>query len=294
MELAKLKTGPDKRLAFKIQLNFQNRVLETKCDKSFFYMSSGGKIRPADELVENLIKVINWTKHICNTPFEEPTDIPLLLSKSQLNKQNAKFCEKTKEQKERDLQPPPCRKHRSMTKRKKTNKKQRKSKKSKFTTNSGDLVSSCPKDLLGKMIQHFTYSEESAELLWVKGSVLRICGGSPSNPKFVVLSVDLGNICISNLYEDYKNGDVKLCEVLVEDFIDSTINHLYIDNGEETWWGGEVFDVDIDSEDMENPDFFVTYVNYSSSQEDENEWFSVPLFEDYLKGWVPFLDIHVD
>ena len=94
--------------------------------------------------------------------------------------------------------------------------------------------------------------------------------------------------------EDYKNGDVKLCEVLVEDFIDSTINHLYIDNGEETWCGGEVFDVDIDSEDMENPDFFVTYVNYSSSQEDENEWFSVPLFEDYLKGWVPFLDIHVD
>ena len=60
--------------------------------------------------------------------------------------------------------------------------------------------------------------------------------------------------------EDYKNGDVKLCEVLVEDFIDSTINHLYKDNGEETWCGGEVFDVDIDSEDMENPDFFVTYV----------------------------------
>ena len=85
-----------------------------------------------------------------------------------------------------------------------------------------------------------------------------------------------------------------MCKVSVEQFIDSTINPLYVDNGEETWWRGEVVDVDIDSEDMENPDFFVTYVNYSSNQEDENEWFLVPLFEDYLKGRVHFLDIHVD
>ena len=83
MELAKLKTDPEKRLALKLQLNFRNEVLESKCDKSLFYMSSGGKIRPVYELVENVIKVINWTKPICNTAFEEPTDIPLLLLKSQ-------------------------------------------------------------------------------------------------------------------------------------------------------------------------------------------------------------------
>ena len=83
VELAKLKTDPEKRLALKLQLNFRNEVLESKCDKSLFYMSSGGKIRPVYELVENVIKVINWTKPICNTPFEEPTDIPLLLLKSQ-------------------------------------------------------------------------------------------------------------------------------------------------------------------------------------------------------------------
>ena len=54
------------------------------------------------------------------------------------------------------------------------------------------------------MIQHFTDSEESEELLWVKGIVFRICGVSPSNPKFVVQSVELDNVYISNLYEDYK------------------------------------------------------------------------------------------
>ena len=89
---------------------------------------------------------------------------------------------------------------------------------------------------------------------------------------------------ISCLYEDYKNGDLKWYEISVEEFIDLTINHLYIDNEEETWCRAEVVDVEIDSEDMENPDFFVTYVNYSSNQEDKNEWFLAPFFEDCLKG----------
>ena len=184
------------------------------------------------------------------------------------------------------MQPPPCKKHYSLAKGKKTNKKQRnKKKKSKYGTTCSDLVISCPEDVLGKMIQHFTDREESEEVFWVKGIVLRICGGSPSDPKFVVQSVELGIVYISNLYEDYINGDVKLCGVSVEDFIDSTINHLYVDNGEQTWWRGEAVDVDIDSEDMEIPDFCDTFANYCSNQKDENEWFLGPLFEDYLKGW---------
>ena len=40
--------------------------------------------------------------------------------------QKAKFCEKANEQKERDLQPPPCKKHYGMAKIKNKNKKQRK------------------------------------------------------------------------------------------------------------------------------------------------------------------------
>ena len=144
------------------------------------------------------------------------------------------------------------------------------------------------------MIQHFTDREESEEVFWVKGIVLRICGGSPSDPKFLVQSVELGIVYISNLYEDYINGDVKLCGVSVEDFIDSTINHLYVDNGEQTWWRGEAVDVDIDSEDMEIPDFCDTFANYCSNQKDENEWFLGPLFEDYLNGWAHFLDTNID
>ena len=91
---------------------------------------------------------------------------------------------------------------------------------------------SCPKYRLGKMIQNFTDSEESEELLWVKGIVLRICSGSPSILKIVVKPVELGNVYISNSYECYKNSAVKLCKVSVKDFIDSTINRLCVANGE--------------------------------------------------------------
>ena len=55
------------------------------------------------------------------------------------------------------------------------------------------------------------------------------------------------------------------------------------ESGENTWWRGEVVDVDFDSENPKNPDFFVTYNDYES-EDKENEWFLMPLFEDYLKG----------
>ena len=45
---------------------------------------------------------------------------------------------------------------------------------------------------------------------------------------------------------------------------------------------------------MENSDFFVIYFNYSSNEEDQNESFLAPLLEDYLKGWVHFIDVHVE
>ena len=63
------------------------------------------------------------------------------------------------------------------------------------------------------------------------------------------------------LFEDYKNEEVKLVEVVPEDFIEATISNLYEDKdtGEETWWRAEVADVDIDSEDMLNPEFYVMY-----------------------------------
>lgn len=84
-----------------------------------------------------------------------------------------------------------------------------------------------------------------------------------------------------------------MCNVTVNDFIDATIDHLFSDSqtGENTWWRGEVVDVDVDSEDQENPDFFVTY-DECESDDKENEWLLMPLFEDYLKRCIQFVDVY--
>ena len=50
-------------------------------------------------------------------------------------------------------------------------------------------------------------------------------------------------------------------------------------------------DVDVDSKDQKNPDFFVTYDEYEIDDK-ENEWFLMPLFEDYLKGRIRFVDVY--
>ena len=55
-----LKTEGEKRLALKVQLNFRGKVLLTKCEKSLFHLSSGGKMKPVNEIRDNLFKIIKW------------------------------------------------------------------------------------------------------------------------------------------------------------------------------------------------------------------------------------------
>ena len=54
------------------------------------------------------------------------------------------------------------------------------------------------------------------------------------------------------------------------------------------WWRADVVDIDEESEDGNNPDFFVSY---EDCDDDQSDWYLVPLKEDYLKGWVRFVDV---
>ena len=51
----------NKRLALKIQLHFRQKVTGAKCNRSYFTMSSSGKIKSIEELVSNLKCVIRWS-----------------------------------------------------------------------------------------------------------------------------------------------------------------------------------------------------------------------------------------
>ena len=65
--------------------------------------------------------------------------------------------------------------------------------------------------------------------------------------------------------------------------INTSINHLPIKTEISTR------DDDEDSDDIDNPDFFVTYFDFDEG-EVEGEYYLCQLFEDYLNGWVQIVN----
>ena len=81
-------------------------------------------------------------------------------------------------------------------------------------------------------------------------------------------------VYFSNLFEDYENKEIKLCENNSDVFVGSTIDHLFTDtdSGAGNWWRAEVVDTDEDSRDKDNPDFFLTYTYDENSSTDQSDW----------------------
>ena len=94
---------------------------------------------------------------------------------------------------------------------------------------------------------------------WYQGVVLKQVGRSA---KFLIQYIIVDkDTAVANLFDDFQNNTLKLHDVEHEDFVNAKIETLYLDNdsGFETWWEGEVADIDKNSDDPTNPDFFVYY-----------------------------------
>lgn len=90
-----------------------------------------------------------------------------------------------------------------------------------------------------------------------------------------MISKEENIICLLlNLFEDYENKEIKLCENNSDVFVGSTIDHLFTDkdSGAGNWWRAEVVDTDEDSRDKDNPDFFLTYTYDENSSTDQSDW----------------------
>ena len=146
--LSEFKNENQCRLALKLQLNFRNKVLGVNCDKKLFHLSSGGKLKSVEELTNNLKEVISWN----SIPENHDTGInlqavPILLSKSTLNLQkekNISLAISTTQKSKKKISSPPQKKQRIS-----------KPKQSKKVSSSVPLIS-CPEDLVGKLIEHYT------------------------------------------------------------------------------------------------------------------------------------------
>ena len=185
-------------------------------------------MKAVNNLVDNLLKVIDFTENFCNSGADDSV-FPHVLSKSNLDKHKG-----------RNNQPTTKDSFSSPTKKRRVNKKKKhipsKGKKPTKVFPSQFIVSS-PSDLIGKIIYHFTDKDDEGECTWVKAIALNICGGNSANPKFKIQpSGNGGEDYVTNLYQDFKNGEVQLCDVTINDFIDATIDHLFNDSesGENT------------------------------------------------------------
>ena len=71
--------------------------------------------------------------------------------------------------------------------------------------------------------------------------------------------------------------------------MNASILHLYTDEqGIDSWWSAQVVDIDIESKDPANPDFFVLY----DEDESEPEYFLAPLIQDYYNAGVALPGVH--
>ena len=104
-----------------------------------------------------------------------------------------------------------------------------------------------------------------------------------------------------NIYSDFLQDKLKISSVSFKDSISATIKHQYTDDktNEDIWWDAEVVDVDLESPDMNNPNFYILYKDSSEeiidfSQINDSDYFLEPLINDYLNGWVNFMSFDDD
>ena len=249
-------------------------------------MSSGGKLKSVDQIAKNLLKVIIWMSN-------EITDIynpdNLVIPEQVFQNQKDIFVALAKSAKEKPALPPLAKK-RLYSKFNPTKSSKNFSKKSLSESNKLTLpIISCPDNLIGKLVYSITDQDiESWEQKWEKVTVWEKSGGVHYNPKFVLKPIDSEGVCLSNNYEDYSNEEVKVYEFSSNDQIAAAIDHIYTDrfSDVDTWWRD--VDIDKESEDGNNSNFFV---NYEDCNDDQWDWYLVPLQENYLKDWVIFVDI---
>ena len=159
------------------------------------------------------------------------------------------------------------------------------SKKQKLTINIDRLpIVSSPTELFGKIVTHFCdiSDDDIDEYSWHKGLILKRFGRSKTN--YLIQYYELPDeTFVRNIYSDFKKKDPMLVEVNVQDFVGAHIEHLFVDeeSGKEVWWEGEIVDIDQDSEDKINPNFFVFYYEDGEEPEGEPEYFLEKMVEEY-------------
>ena len=267
-----------KREALWLQIRFRNKVLGNKhSDKSVFQLTSKGVSNSPEVLIENLLNIINEAEKDKELLKERDQISETDTSKVFILEKNKFLAEKDRLLKKASEDPRGTPKGKQGQPKKKTTRKE-------MYSSSRTPVISCAEDLIGKRVcQRFVDCDGER---WYNGTVVN--GGIGRNPMYTIIYDDDPNLYKFKLMEDFEIGDLELLVLSKEDLVGKEILHLYSDgDNDECWYKAAVDDVDEESRDIENPDFFVKYSDaVEGNFNDDDDYYLCPLLEDYQNGWV--------
>ena len=97
----------DKKSALKVQLCFRQKVIGSKCHRSYFRMSCGGKMKLITVLADNLRFVYHWSSGEPSSEIENDYSQPSLINPAILKNQKESYREtalkRTEKMTEKDL-----------------------------------------------------------------------------------------------------------------------------------------------------------------------------------------------
>ena len=247
-----------------LQIRFRSKVIgNTHNDKKVVQLTSGGKAFSVEQMMQNLLKIIKTANEDRDgiqrddEPFVDSSKVLVLDKERFLIEKDKLFLKASNPTKYKASNPT---KRKESKKRKKnvpaeTGKKRKLNKEAEIHV----PVVSCAEDLIGKRICH-RFENENGEERWYYGSVLS--GGPGSNPYFKIFYDDSDEIVKYRLMEDWKNNDLRLVPLTEDDLCDTTILHLYSDeiSEKDCWYKAKVEGIDVESDDMENPDFLFVII----------------------------------
>ncbi|KAJ8048656.1 hypothetical protein HOLleu_01057 [Holothuria leucospilota] len=255
-QLRLLQTNAARSKYLETQLKFRRYVLGAKNEGGMFNVSSAGKKKTPDELLQSLLKAIDvGNKEVAETTQSSPTiglapEDAVNAFKSSLKEPAAKKMRKDESTQQRPIQ--------------------------QQLENIEHLV--------GKRIRHNT--EEKGEVGWFLGTVL----GLKSNKFFIRYDGFSKPYSFSTkeVKEDLECGDLELIQVEPDYLLGKEVKHLWVlDDGKEIWCKGLV----LSCETMSGIDtvFEIVYVSEDTEDEDEDdEVFLLPLLQDYQKHELHF------
>ena len=288
-QISKISNEKDKKISIKTQIQFRKIVLGAKHkDKKVFQMSSDGKAFSSEMLAHNLKEIIRQsiedTKKVTEPENPQAAQIgEKLIPLEEMLKQKEKYKELASKEEEK-----------AGRKRKgdnQTSSNKRCGKRKKDGLPNGNIPTIVvPVDLVGKRVSHHCLDNNDA-LDWFEGVVVDINETNNNDPDLYIIYDGYGSLYLFS-YHEFKDGDVKLIPVSIEDFLGKRVSQRFEDEAQKhSWWeNGRVISM-IDDSDELNPEFVIEFdcvTELDHEDEDESaiecEVCTFNLFEDYLNN----------